>query len=69
MAIGSVDDIFNYDILSEKSEWWLVANLFIIINYFVILRRSWRFYGKTKKKLTDFVEQIEKDRKELTNDK
>ena len=66
MVLGSAEDIAS-GALANKSGWWLIASVVIIINYYVILRRSWRFYGKTSKRLTDFVSQIEKDTRDLAN--
>lgn len=68
MVLGSAEDIAN-GALANKSGWWLVASVVIIINYYVILRRSWRFYGKTSKQLTDFVNQIKEDTKGLSSGK
>lgn len=65
MLIAGIEDIINHQTLIYKSFWWFVANVFIIANYFVILRRSWRFYGNTSQKITDFVEQVERDRRKL----
>ena len=69
MVLGSVDDILNTDVLMQKSYWWLVGNVFIIINYFVVLRRSWKFFGAHKKKLSDFLELMQEDIKEYADDK
>ena len=66
MVLGSVEDIAS-GAIDHASGWWLLASAVVIINYYVILRRSWRFYGKTSKRLTDFVDQIEKDTKDLEN--
>ena len=66
MVLGSAEDIAS-GALANKSGWWLIASVVIIINYYVILRRSWRFYGKTSKRLTDFVGKIKKDIKDLAN--
>lgn len=65
MFVGSLEDIQNLDALTQKSFWWFLGNIFVVINYFVILRRSWHFYGRTKKKLNDFIEQLERDREEI----
>ena len=66
MVLGSVEDIAS-GAIAHASGWWLIASAVIIINYYVILRRSWRFYGKTSKRLTDFVGKIKKDTKDLVN--
>ena len=66
MVLGSAEDIAS-GALANKSGWWLIASVVIIVNYYVILRRSWRFYGKTSKRLTDFVSQIKRDTKVLAN--
>lgn len=66
MVLGSAEDIAS-GALANKSGWWLIASVVIIVNYYVILRRSWRFYGKTSKRLTDFVSQIRRDTKVLAN--
>lgn len=66
MVLGSVEDIAS-GAIAYASGWWLIASAVIIINYYVILKRSWRFYGKTSKRLTDFVGKIKKDTKDLEN--
>ena len=68
MVLGSVDDILNTDVLMQKSGWWLVGNVFIITNYFVVLRRSWKFFGTYKKKLNDILDQMQEDIKRYTDD-
>lgn len=64
MIVASVHDIY-LGVLSDKSGWWLIASLVIVVNYYVILRRSKRFYNVTERRLTDFVNQIEVDRKKI----
>ena len=66
MVLGSAEDIAS-GAIAYASGWWFIASAVIIVNYYVILRRSWRFYGKTSKRLTDFVSQIKRDTKVLAN--
>lgn len=66
MVLGSVEDIATGAVI-HASGWWLIAGAVVIANYFVIIRRSWRFYGKTSKRMSDFVDKIEKDTKDLAN--
>lgn len=65
MIIASAHDIC-LGVLSDKSGWWLIASLVIVANYYVILRRSKRFYNITERRLTDFVNQIEVDTKKIS---
>lgn len=65
MALGSYDDLMDIQTLINKSDWWLAGNIFIIANYFYTIRRGEKFYHKTNKKISDFVEQVENDRRKL----
>lgn len=65
MALGSCDDLLDVNVLINKSNWWLPANLFIIAHYFASIKRSCKFHKQTKKKINEFIEQIEKDRKQM----
>jgi uncharacterized membrane protein HdeD (DUF308 family) len=69
MIIAGACDIANHEALRAKSSWWLIANVFIIINYITVINRSVDFHYIMKKKLTDFVDQIKSDKKDLKNDK
>lgn len=68
MIIGSIHDIFR-GALEYKSVWWLVASLFILVNYYTLLIRSKRFYAVTNEKLTNFVNRIEEDTRKLIREK
>lgn len=65
MALGSIDDLTDIQTLINKSDWWLAGNLFIIANYFYTIRRSEKFFCKTKKKISEFVKQVENDIQKL----
>lgn len=68
MTLGGISDIINPNYLQVKSLWWFVGNLFSIACYYVVLRRSWKFYNVTKRRLTDFVEHIEKDMRDIQDE-
>ena len=65
MIVASAHDIC-LGVLSVKSGWWLIASVVIVVNFYVILRRSKRFYNVTDKRLTDFVNQIEIDTRKIS---
>ena len=66
MIVASAHDIC-LGVLSSKSGWWLIASVVIVVNFYVILRRSKRFYNITERRLTDFVNQIEIDTRKISN--
>lgn len=68
MIVGSIHDIFR-GALEYKSVWWLVASLFILINYYTLLIRSKRFYDVTNERLSNFVNRIEEDTRKLIQEK
>ena len=68
MIAASIHDIFR-GALEYKSVWWLVASLFILVNYYTLLIRSKRFYDVTNEKLTNFVDRIEEDIRKLIHEK
>ena len=65
MVVAGIEDITNYAHLMDKSIWWLFANIFILANYFIVIRGCCSFYSETQQRLDDFIKKVEKDKKEL----
>ena len=65
MVVAGVQDLINYSHLQDKSVWWFVASLFILANYFIIIRGCCRFYNETNQRLDNFINRVEEDRQEL----
>jgi len=68
MIVATIHDIFR-GALEHNSVWWLVASLFVLVHYYTLLIRSKRFYNVTNEKLTNFVNRIEEDTRNLIREK
>ena len=63
---GVVQDIYSSTAVEMKSVLWLVASAFIVAFYITIINRCCKSDNKhIDKKLNEFIEKIERDKKEL----
>ena len=66
MALAGVQDIINWEHLEDKSGWWLVANIFIMIAYYTIIKNSCLFYQEMKQNIDTFLDNLLK--KKINNE-
>lgn len=67
MALAGVQDIINNEHLADKSGWWLVANIFILITYFIFIKNSCLFFSYMKQDIDTFLAKLLKDNKKDEN--
>ena len=66
MVLAGVQDIYSSTAVEMKSVLWLVASAFIVAFYITIINRCCKNDNKhIDKKLNEFIEKIERDKKEL----
>ena len=63
MALAGVQDIINNEHLADKSGWWLVANIFIIITYYTFIKNLCLFHKEMHQDIDTFLENLLKNKK------
>ena len=65
MVLAGIQDVYNYHSLEIKSILWFVASLFIIMFYVTVIRSCCINHSNLNKTMNEFIEKIERDKKEL----
>ena len=63
MALAGIQDIIHWEHLADKSGWWLVANIFIIITYYTFVKNSCLFHREMQQDIDTFLENLLKNKK------
>ena len=63
MGIAGLHDLWNFEHLPDKSGFWFIANIFILMTYFIMIKTSCKFYDNTQQRITDFLHKLERDNK------
>lgn len=67
MIIAGLHDIWNFEHLPDKSGFWFIANIFILMTYFFMIKTSCKFYNNTRERIADFLHKLERDNKNINN--
>ena len=65
MVLAGIQDIYNYHSLETKSILWLVASAFIIAFYITVINKCCKNNKHLDKSMFEFIEKIERDKKDL----
>lgn len=67
MGIAGLHDLWNFEHLPDKSGFWFIANIFILLTYFIMIKTSCKFYNNTRERIADFLNKLERDNKNINN--